>query len=133
MNHIKLHPAKMASISENESSLFPGQDNFLPGFGLPIDTWPAWSRKKNKKRFPHAISEFGTAKAITLRERRMLDFINKISDKPEWDRKVFDEAIVSEWRAEATCYDDKIEDFYLSEQMFDYVSHCWTCEKTGLY
>ncbi|KAB2570656.1 hypothetical protein DBV05_g10664 [Lasiodiplodia theobromae] len=110
----------MASMSENETSLFPGQDTFLPGFGLPIDTWPPWSRKKNKERFPHAISEFGTAKAITLRERRMLDFINKISDKPEWDRKVFDEAIVSEWRVEAMRFDDKIEDVYLSEQMFDY-------------
>ncbi len=31
----------------------------------------------------------------------MIGFINVITDKPEWTRKVFDEKIVAKWRAEA--------------------------------
>ncbi|OJD29659.1 uncharacterized protein BKCO1_750003 [Diplodia corticola] len=107
--------------STPEPSVLPGQDVFLPGFGLPLDELPPWSREDNKQRFPHAILELGASNGITLRERRMLDFVNKISDKPEWDRKVFDESIVSKWQMEATRYDDEIKDVYLSKQMFD---HC---------
>jgi hypothetical protein len=88
----------------------------LPGFGLPVDYMPDW-----KERFPHAIADNQTTKAITFRERRMLDFINQITDKPEWDRKVFDEDIVSKWREEASKELEEKNDVILSERMFDFV------------
>jgi hypothetical protein len=88
----------------------------LPGFGLPVDYMPNW-----KERFPHAIADNQTTKAITFRERRMLNFINQITDKPEWDRKVFDEDIVSKWREEASKELEEENDVILSEQMFDFV------------
>lgn len=53
----------------------------------------------------------------------MMDFISQITDKPGWDVKVFDDEIVSKWRAEtqrevtASGHPDK----YMSRKMFDYV------------
>ena len=48
----------------------------------------------------------------------MTYLINTITDKPEWDRKVFDEEIVNRWRNEALFPDTG----NFSEKMFDYVS-----------
>jgi hypothetical protein len=89
----------------------------LPGFGLPIDHMP-----EHTYRFPHAIADNYATQAITFRERRMLKFINQITDKPEWDRKVFDESIVSKWREEAEKKLENEDDVLLSEPMFDYAS-----------
>ena len=88
----------------------------LPGFGLPVDHMPNW-----RERFPHAIADDQTTKAVTFRERRMLKFINQITDKPEWNRKVFDESIVSKWREEASEELEDETDVILSERMFDFV------------
>lgn len=52
----------------------------------------------------------------------MLEFVNQITDKPEWERKVFDEAIVARWKAEGAVNVDGLNgDVYLSDQMFEYV------------
>ncbi|KAJ2920869.1 hypothetical protein H1R20_g16227, partial [Candolleomyces eurysporus] len=45
----------------------------------------------------------------------MLEFINRITDKQEWHKKVFDDNIVTKWRAEVT---SGREDF--TEKMFEY-------------
>jgi hypothetical protein len=46
----------------------------------------------------------------------MMGMINEITDKSEWDRKVFDETIVAKWKEEALAKDD------FTEQMFHNVS-----------
>ncbi|EOD46472.1 putative duf1665 domain containing protein [Neofusicoccum parvum UCRNP2] len=92
----------------------------LPGFGLPVDTLLDWSRENNSERFPHAIADFFASDGVTVRERRMLDFITLITDKPEWHRKVFDDQIVSKWKSEACRYDQTSQDDFLSNPMFDY-------------
>lgn len=52
----------------------------------------------------------------------MLTFISQITDKAEWDRKVFDESIVSKWREEANRQLwGAEEDVVLSQRMFDFV------------
>lgn len=38
---------------------------------------------------------------LTKRELSMLAIMNLLTDKPEWDSKVFDEAIVAKWKREA--------------------------------
>lgn len=88
----------------------------FPGFGLCID-------HEEDNPFPLAIGDdpWGS-KGVTLREKRMLDFVNKITDKPDWEVKVFDETIVSRWRAEADVRPPDLDgDVYLSQQMFDFV------------
>ena len=99
--------------------------NVLPGFGLPVRFLPEWTRpsesKKPAVRFPHAISDVVASSGVTIRERRMLQFIDSISDKPEWDRKVFEDEIVGEWKVEACRRVEDLDDDYLSEKMFEFV------------
>ncbi|KLT40052.1 hypothetical protein CC85DRAFT_278473 [Cutaneotrichosporon oleaginosum] len=51
--------------------------------------------------FPLGVDdEEWRSNTITVRERAMLMFINSVTDKPEWARKVHDETIVAKWKAE---------------------------------
>ncbi|KAK1765337.1 hypothetical protein QBC33DRAFT_545162 [Phialemonium atrogriseum] len=52
-------------------------------------------------RFTHGVNEWH-GERLTVRELQMLRLMDSITDKPEWDRKIFDEEIVGKWRAEAT-------------------------------
>ena len=87
----------------------------FPGFGLPVD-------HEVDSPLPTALDRRWTSDGVTVREQRMMDFIGKILDKPDWDTKVFDDEIVARWRSEANALlptDDG--DVYLSQQMFDFV------------
>ncbi|KAK3292032.1 uncharacterized protein B0H64DRAFT_377587 [Chaetomium fimeti] len=92
----------------------------FPGFGLPVD-----HEGEDVASFPLAIGQPWSSSGVSLREQRMLDFINKITDKPGWDTKVFDEGIVSRWRAEADVRPEELGgDVYLSQKMFDFSTKC---------
>lgn len=87
----------------------------LPGFGKPVndDFYPT---------FPSALFGGGLSLGITVREQRMMAFVSDVTDKPEWERKVFDEEIVSKWREEASARPEGLGgDVVLSEEMFDFV------------
>lgn len=96
----------------------------LPGFGLDLTHFPRspLDRDGNRLRFPHVIADDWTSGGVTVRERRMLGFINDITDKPGWEREVFDQAITAQWRAEACVWREDLNDVFLSSAMFDYVS-----------
>jgi hypothetical protein len=84
----------------------------VPGFGLPINHTLEWG-----KCFPNAIMGWpGTA--LTLRELTMLQLMNSITEKPEWDRKVFDANLIQKWGQEAT----DTEGMDVTDRMLDYVS-----------
>ncbi|KAK0716044.1 hypothetical protein B0H67DRAFT_554442 [Lasiosphaeris hirsuta] len=86
----------------------------FPGFGLPIED-------EGKHRFPLAIDHSWVTLGVTLREQRMMDFMTRITDKSDWHVKVFDEEILSRWRAEADAHSAEVEgDVYLSQEMFDF-------------
>lgn len=92
----------------------------LPGFGLPVNAVARSALERNGNdskvvinRFPNLILDW-KAKGVTLRERSMLAMIDKITDKPEWRSKVFDEEIVGKWQKEAP-------DGW-SDHVFNYVS-----------
>lgn len=70
--------------SNNASSLG------LPFFGKPFE----------QESDLHTAEDW-LASPLTVRERSMLSLMLALKDKPEWDRKVFDEEIVSRWRKEA--------------------------------
>jgi hypothetical protein len=61
-----------------------------PGFGLPLDETGG---------FRGFFDRYDSA--ITERERSMLKFMDLITDKDGWRKKVFDEGIVEKWRTEA--------------------------------
>lgn len=53
----------------------------LPGFGLPINEMLPWEKDDEEwDRYPHAIADAVASVGVTVRERRMLEFINLISD-----------------------------------------------------
>jgi len=81
----------------------------LPGFGLPVN------HQGLIERFPNAIVDWAGVPA-TVRERTMVALMDSITDKPEWDRKVFQEDIVHKWRQEAV--DSGMD---VSEKMLDWV------------
>ena len=61
----------------------------------------------------------------------MLYFIDTITDKPEWERKVHDESIIANWRKEADELDWDSEVFPggdMSPEMFEYVSDCMSID-----
>ncbi|KAF9641530.1 hypothetical protein BFW01_g1513 [Lasiodiplodia theobromae] len=65
-----------------------------PGFGLPITLQP------DGQTFPSAVHGWSPDPA-TEREHSMLAVMDALTDKPDWERKVFDDAVVARWRAEA--------------------------------
>jgi hypothetical protein len=62
----------------------------LPGFGLPLE---------QSSNIPTATGGWW-AEPITVRERTMIALMATIKDKPDWNRKVFNEDIVCKWRSE---------------------------------
>ncbi|KAF5383139.1 hypothetical protein D9615_005036 [Tricholomella constricta] len=78
----------------------------LPGFGLPLNFIPP-EDGQDRKLFRNALNEKDLEDGrvqlplTTLREFTMLRLMNGITDKPDWHKKITDEAIVAKWRAQA--------------------------------
>lgn len=70
-----------------------------PGFGLPLRHWP---------EVTYASDCWTYSSLLPLREVVMMDIMSKLTDKPDWHRKVFDEEIISRWKAEAMAVPDKV-------------------------
>lgn len=81
----------------------------LPGFGLPVDYKP-------EQCFPTSFLDW-SAKISTVQELYMMVIMDKITDKPDWDERVFDDTTVHQWRQEAHA----IEGVDVSEEMLDWV------------
>ncbi|SPO01965.1 uncharacterized protein DNG_04638 [Cephalotrichum gorgonifer] len=86
----------------------------VPGVGKPV-------QDQEGAAFPSAVLGDWHSVGVTLREKRMLAFVDEITDKPEWERKVFDDEIVEKWRAEGSVRPEALEgDVVLSDEMFDF-------------
>ncbi|KAJ2915553.1 hypothetical protein MD484_g4880, partial [Candolleomyces efflorescens] len=74
--------------------------------------------------YPNALVQVGqdggVLSPLTLRELTMLRFMNKVTDKPEWTTKVFDETIIAKWKEESVNLSDASTSTEISEQMFSY-------------
>lgn len=94
----------------------------LPGYGLPYNNWGL-----NDVLVTESLSAVGHWKhdIITVRERCMLFLMNKITDKPGWERKAHDQVVLTKWRQEAKDLDwttAGIADGDMTDLMFDFVS-----------
>lgn len=71
----------------------------VPGIGLPYN----YGRHVNPSmRFFSQELEGGFGnRRLTVREIAMLRVMNALTDKPNWNSKIFDEAIVAKWKEEA--------------------------------
>ena len=74
--------------------------NEYPGFGLPLRNWEF----DNYGFYPigsHHNVYGSESEIIPVRELAVMDVLEKLTDKPDWHKKVFDDEIVAKWRKEA--------------------------------
>ncbi|KAF9461839.1 hypothetical protein BDZ94DRAFT_1310197 [Collybia nuda] len=90
----------------------------LPGLGLPLN----WILDQDGiDLFPNAANQRHVELGLTrlpltsLRELAMLRILDRWTDKLDWHLKIFDEAVIAEWKAEAL----KIEWMTVSEFIVD--------------
>ncbi|RXW19960.1 hypothetical protein EST38_g5893 [Candolleomyces aberdarensis] len=96
-----------------------------PGHGNPFNWTPEKGDAEYRgEPFQNALvqSEYdsGIFQPITLRELTMLRFINKVTDKPDWTTKVFDESIITKWKQESVNLPNSTPSTQISELMFTY-------------
>ncbi|KAI1443891.1 hypothetical protein F5Y02DRAFT_419591 [Annulohypoxylon stygium] len=106
--------------------------NVFPGFGLPVE------RKRNERfsvrnGFDHPYILYAAGPRLTNREIRMMEFMNQITDKPNWVEDIFDNSIVDVWQKEVNSMPtDKCKgDVFFSKDMFDYCIEELRIKATG--
>lgn len=90
--------------------------NDYPGLGLPLHFWPqadkayhGWNEYPPPTfpigSHPNVVGSYSVL--LPVREVAMMAVIDRLTDKPEWYHKVFDEAIVSDWKVEVMAVPDE--------------------------
>jgi hypothetical protein len=78
-----------------------------PGLGLPLRYNPQY----DYDFYPHGARNHGSqSHLIFVRELAMMDVMDKLTDKPDWHKKVFDAEIIEKWEKEALAIPD--DEFY---------------------
>ncbi|KAF9527132.1 hypothetical protein CPB83DRAFT_895559 [Crepidotus variabilis] len=88
-------------VGENPSNALK-----LPGRDCSLDSLP---NTTSYDLFPNALSKNSGSKeqkTLTLRELSMLQLMNHITDKVDWQRKIHQEEIATKWQSEACSTDD---------------------------
>lgn len=81
-----------------------------PGLGLPLRHWPQESNINEHVSYPHGAhpNVIGSeSDLLPVREVCMMGVMDKITDKKDWHKKVFDETICEKWREEAMSIPDR--------------------------
>ncbi|KAF7185849.1 hypothetical protein HII31_12722 [Pseudocercospora fuligena] len=95
----------------------------LHGFGKPVNAISGASRVSSHRRrcrFSNAISDHN-GEPLMLKERNMIALMDKLTDKPDWNRKINEEDIVSKWRAECAELEKTFQpEQAVTQKMFDY-------------
>jgi hypothetical protein len=76
-----------------------------PGLGLPLRHYP----QENYGLYPmgtHGNCYGGDSNILPVREVAMMIIMDKLMDKENWHKKVFDDEIIAKWRKEALEYPD---------------------------
>lgn len=98
---LRLFTRSMTTTAETSSK----PKNEYPGLGLPLRNWE-W---RNYGFYPigsHSNCYGSDSDIITVRELAMMDIMEKLTDKVDWHKKVFDDAVIAKWRKEALSIPD---------------------------
>jgi hypothetical protein len=79
-----------------EECINDGSKLLVPGFGLPINF-----QTKAASYLRHGINDF-KAERYTAKEVAMLQFMDVVMDKKDWQTKVLDDSIVKKWKMESS-------------------------------
>jgi hypothetical protein len=77
-----------------------------PGLGLPL----RHNKQDDYGFYPigaHGSCYGSDSDLLPVRELAMMNIMDRLTDKPDWEKKVFDEEIVAKWRKEAMEVDDE--------------------------
>lgn len=79
-----------------------------PGVNLPLRHLSQKGRSGIDFYRLGSSAQFGdtTSDMLPVREVAMMILMDRLSDKPNWDEKVFNEDIVAKWRQEALTQDE---------------------------
>jgi hypothetical protein len=75
-----------------------------PGLGLPLRHNP-----QENSHYPigaHGSCRGADSDMLPIRELAMMSIMDRLTDKEDWQKKVFDDEIVSKWREEALAIPD---------------------------
>jgi hypothetical protein len=100
-----LIPARTLSNMAHTLVRDPLPKHGYPGFGLPLRN-NDWTNYNYYPIGAHANIWGSNSDILAVRELAMLDIMEKLTDKEDWHKKVFDEDIVSKWRKEALAVPD---------------------------
>ncbi|KAK5685098.1 hypothetical protein LTS10_003173 [Elasticomyces elasticus] len=131
-------PSKDSDCSDSDSSSQYEVDlkDGLLGYDFALNELSEFDGKTLKyihKRCPNAVEDWwGTP--ITVRERKMIAFISAITDKPDWQEKIFASGVTEKWQRELaeqehrsaspefdSCFSGKMFVYCMTE-LFDYAA-----------
>lgn len=72
-----------------------------PGINVDLRHYPTGLAAKSYPIGAHGNCAGAESELLPVREVFMMVLMDRLSDKPDWDKKVFDEEIVAKWRKEA--------------------------------
>lgn len=96
-------------ISALSRAIF-GASSSSPAMAATDPQYPGYSHPSSTASFPlgsHPEEIETVSELLPVREVAMLSVMERLTDKPEWHRKVFDDEIVSKWKAEALAVADE--------------------------
>lgn len=81
----------------------------VPGFGLPIDFAQTdnWNHQIPNTYFRHGIDDHRPDR-MTVREVAWIRFMEAVTEKPNWNIKVFDDEIVKRWSDDAAAMENSL-------------------------
>ncbi|KAH0166021.1 hypothetical protein KCU67_g4484, partial [Aureobasidium melanogenum] len=108
-----------------------GQELF-PGLGMELNDRRIHQNKCLHHRLVDVDPTGWMGMVLALRETNMISAMQKLMEKPEWNRKIFDDTLCDKWMAEVM---SQVEDF--SELMWQYCvaelrDKAKTLEETGI-
>jgi hypothetical protein len=78
-----------------------------PGLGLPL----RYNKQDDYGFYPigaHGSCYGSDSDLLPVHELAMMNIMDRLTDKPDWEKKVFDEGIVAKWKKEAMEVDDEV-------------------------
>jgi hypothetical protein len=89
----------------------------VPGHGLPIDFQIEEAQEVSGVGgyFRHGINDFRPAR-YTAKELAILQLMDAVTEKPDWDKKVFDDTIVNKWKTESQAQNGSL----ITDNTFDW-------------
>ncbi|PVH99122.1 hypothetical protein DM02DRAFT_565225 [Periconia macrospinosa] len=90
-------PTRKSSTSANTQP----SKRLYPGLGYDVRAAPQYDREPYYPIGSHPNAFNTDSELLPVRELAMMSIMDKLTDKPDWHKKIFNDSIVDKWRKEA--------------------------------